>query len=194
MSTRYCVFAGSSPSSRPEYLGAARELGHELAKRSIDLIYGGASVGLMGALADAALEGGGHVIAVIPQALVAKEVAHPCVPDLRVVSSMHERKALMAELASGFIALPGGLGTLEELLEVLTWAQLGVHAKPCGVLNTCGYFDSLLALLDRAVSERFLRPEHRSMLVVESEPPALLDRLRSQVVPKIDKWLDRAAT
>jgi len=140
------------------------------------------------------LEAGGHVIGVIPHALVAKEVSHRGLPDLRVVGSMHERKALMADLADGFIALPGGLGTLEELLEVLTWAQLGVHAKPCALLDVCGYFDPLLALLDRAVTERFLAREHRDMLLVDVTAAGLLDRLAHHRMPELDKWIDRTKT
>jgi uncharacterized protein (TIGR00730 family) len=191
---RYCVFCGSSPGARREYEDAARELGRELVRREIELVYGGGDVGLMGTLADTVLEAGGHVIGVIPDALVAKEVSHRGLPDLRVVGSMHERKALMADLADGFIALPGGLGTLEELLEVLTWAQLGVHAKPCALLDVCGYFDPLLALLDRAVTERFLAREHRDMLLVDVTAAGLLDRLAHHRMPELDKWIDRTKT
>jgi uncharacterized protein (TIGR00730 family) len=191
---RYCVFCASSPGARPEYDGAARELGRELARRGIELVYGGGNVGLMGAVADAAIEAGGHVIGVIPEALVAKEVAHRGLPDLRVVRSMHERKALMADLADAFIALPGGFGTLEETLEVLTWAQLGVHAKPCALLDVCGFFAPLLDLLDRAVTERFLKPEHREMLLVGDTAAGLLDRLANHRMPELDKWIDRTKT
>jgi uncharacterized protein (TIGR00730 family) len=158
-------------------------------------VYGGGNVGLMGVIADAVLEAGGTVIGVIPDALVAKEVAHTGLPDLRVVGSMHERKALMADLADAFIALPGGFGTFEELLEVLTWAQLGVHEKPCAVVNTCGYFAPLLALLDSAVAERFLARAHRDLLLVGDTPKQTLDRLadRRGTVP-VAKWLDRSET
>jgi uncharacterized protein (TIGR00730 family) len=191
---RYCVFCGSSPGARPEYRAAARELGGELVRRGIELVYGGGNVGLMGDLADAVLEAGGNVIGVIPDALAAKEVAHLTLPDLRIVGSMHERKALMADLSDGFIALPGGLGTLEEFFEVMTWAQLGVHAKPCALLDVCGYFDPLIALLDRAVAERFLHPEHRDMLLVDSTAAGVLDRLARHRVPELDKWIDRTKT
>ena len=148
----------------------------------------------MGVVADAVLESGGHVIGVIPDALVAKEVVHTGLPDLRVVGSMHERKALMAELSEAFIALPGGIGTLEELLEMLTWAQLGVHDKPCALVNTCEYFAPLLALLDRAVAERFLTPEHRAMLLVAETPAQVLDRVARYRAPRVDKWIDRSET
>jgi hypothetical protein len=148
----------------------------------------------MGVIADATLEAGGRVIGVIPDALVAKEVAHAGLPDLRVVASMHERKALMAELSDAFVALPGGFGTLEELLEILTWSQLGVHDKPCAVVNTCGYFASLLAMLDRAVDERFLAPAHRDMLLVGDTPKQALDRLAQYRAVQVDKWIDRSET
>jgi uncharacterized protein (TIGR00730 family) len=173
---RVCVFAGSSAGSRIEYAAAARELGQALARRGVGLVYGGARAGLMGVLADAVLAGRGHVTGVIPQALVDKEIAHQGLSDLRVVRSMHERKAMMADLADGFIALPGGLGTLEELFEVLTWAQLGLHRKPCGLVNVRGYFDGLLSFVDHAIDERFVRSEYRSMILVSSSPGALLEQ------------------
>jgi len=190
---RICVFCGSSPGARPRYADAARSLGNALAKRSIELVYGGGNVGLMGVLADATLEAGGRVIGVIPESLRALEVAHQGLPDLRVVQSMHERKALMADLADGFIALPGGLGTFEELLEIATWSQLGIHSKPIGLLNVAGYFDALLALLDHAVAERFLRPEQREQLLVADAPQSLLDHLAAYRAPETDigKWIDR---
>jgi uncharacterized protein (TIGR00730 family) len=191
---RICVFCGSSPGRSELYAASATAFGRLLAGRGIGLVYGGASVGLMGTLADAALDAGGDVIGVIPRSLVKYEVAHRGLSDLRVVASMHERKATMADLADGFIALPGGNGTLDELFEVLTWAQLGEHSKPCGLLNIGGYYSHLLAFLDHAVGERFLRPEHRAMLLVESAPDAILDRLEAYRAPKIGKWIDRSAT
>jgi uncharacterized protein (TIGR00730 family) len=188
-----CVFCGSSPGARPAYREAARALGRALAEREIRLVYGGAAVGLMGALADAALESGGDVVGVIPEALVDMEVAHAGLPDLRVVASMHERKSLMAELSEGFVALPGGFGTFEEMFEILTWAQLGSHRKPCGVLDVEGYFGPLVALLDHAVEERFLKPAHRELLLVCEDPDELLDRFAVWSPPEVDKWLDRQA-
>lgn len=191
---RICVFAGSSPGTHPAYLETASALGATLAARGIGVVYGGARVGLMGALADAALAAGGHVTGVIPSALVAREIAHRGLSDLRIVASMHERKAVMAELSDAFIALPGGLGTLEELFEVLTWAQLGLHRKPAGLLNVHGYFDGLLSFLDHAVGERFLKAQQRAMLVVGAGVEDLLTQLQTYEPPRVDKWLDRAAT
>lgn len=188
---RVCVFCGSSRGSRPAYEAAARETGALLAARGSGLVYGGGNVGLMGAVADAALAAGGEVIGVIPEALVGWEVAHAGLTELRVVASMHERKALMADLSDAFIALPGGFGTFEELCEVLTWSQLGFHAKPCGLLNVEGYFDPLLALFNRAVEERFLRPAHRTLALEERDPARLLDLLDAYQPPPIDKWIDR---
>lgn len=184
-----CVFAGSSPGARPAYALAARTLGRALAAEGISLVYGGGSVGLMGVLADEALAEGGSVTGVIPRALFEREVGHDGLKELRVVESMHERKARMAELADAFIALPGGMGTLEELFETLTWGQLGYHDKPCGLLNISGYWDPMLAALDRAVGERFLADEHRRMLLVEEEPAALLELLRTYEPPRVEKWL-----
>lgn len=169
----------------------ARELGSALAARGIGLVYGGGCVGLMGMLADRVLAEGGHVTGVIPQALMDLEVGHRGLSDLRIVGSMHERKALMAELGDGFVALPGGLGTLDESFEILTWAQLGLHAKPVGLLNVEAYFDSLLVFLDHAVDERFLRPEHRALLQVHDRPAALLDQMERWVAPVLEKWIDR---
>ncbi|HVH07503.1 MAG TPA: TIGR00730 family Rossman fold protein [Myxococcota bacterium] len=191
---RVCVFAGSSPGASSGYAGVAAALAKELAARGLALVYGGARVGLMGTLADAALAAGAHVTGVIPESLVALEVAHESLPDLRIVASMHERKQVMADLADAFIALPGGLGTLEELFEILTWAQLGMHAKPCGILNVDGYYDALLAFLDRAVADRLVTPGHRAMLLVETEPAALLDRFAGYTPPPVEKWLDREET
>jgi uncharacterized protein (TIGR00730 family) len=190
---RLCIFCGSSPGARPGYAAATEELARLLAQRGIGIVYGGASVGLMGLLADTALEAGGEVIGVIPAALQKKEIGHTGLTHLEVVSSMHERKALMAELSNGFVALPGGSGTLEELFEVFTWSQLGLHRKACALLNVAGYYDGLAAFLDHAVAERFLRPEHRAMLLCEDSPLAVLDALGRFEPPVVDKWLDRAA-
>src|SRR5262245_38794419 len=172
-----CVFCGSSPGARSSYRSAAEALGRALARQKRTLVYGGGNVGLMGAAADAALAAGGRVIGVIPQHLVAREVGHAGVTDLRIVSSMHERKQLMADLSGSFVLLPGGLGSLEEFFEVWTWGQLGLHRKPYGVLNVDGYFDPLLAFLDHAVAERFVRQKHRELLIVDDNPERLLARL-----------------
>jgi uncharacterized protein (TIGR00730 family) len=189
-----CVFTGSSAGVRPAYRDAAADLGRTLAGRDLALVYGGARVGLMGVVADAALAAGGRVIGVIPEALVGKEIAHTGLTELRVVASMHARKALMNDLADAFVALPGGWGTLEEFFEVLTWAQLGLHRKPCGLLNVDGYFDGLLAFADHATAEGFVRREHRAMLTVADTAAALLDRLADERPPVVEKWLDRGAT
>lgn len=191
---RICVFAGSSAGSHPEYLAAARALGHALVQRGIGLVYGGARVGLMGELADTVLAGGGEAIGVIPEALVAREVAHRGLTELRIVPSMHVRKAMMADLSDGFIALPGGWGTLEELFEVLTWSQLGLHGKPCGLLNVLGFYDRLLAFIDYSVTERFVRHENRSMILQADAPGALLDLFDGYVPPAVEKWIDPAST
>jgi uncharacterized protein (TIGR00730 family) len=184
-----CVYCGSNSGSDPAFAAATKELAQRLVERDVRVVYGGGAVGLMGTLADAALEAGGTVVGVIPQALMDREIGHRGLTELRVVGSMHERKALMAELADGFVALPGGIGTLEELIEAYTWSQLGLHAKPLGVLNVNGYYDALEAFLDQAVLARFLRPEHRAVLAVEAEAGALLDRLDRAVVPTLTKWL-----
>jgi uncharacterized protein (TIGR00730 family) len=189
-----CVFAGSNGGTRDEYLVAARELGRVLARRQLRLVYGGARVGLMGALADAALSQDGRVIGVMPQALVAKEVAHQGLTELRVVESMHERKAMMGELADGFVALPGGWGTLEEFFEVLTWGQLGLHQKPCGLLNVHGYFDGLLAFVDHSIDEGFVRREYRPMICVSDSPDDLLDAMAAYKAPVVRKWIERTET
>ena len=186
-----CVYCGSNPGSRPEYGQAARALAREFLSQEIDLVYGGAKVGIMGMIADTMLEGGGRVIGVMPQALVEKEVSHPGLTELKIVSSMHERKALMAELSDGFIALPGGLGTLEELLEVLTWAQLGFHTKPCGLLNVLRFYDHLKSFLDHSTAEGFIMEAHRSMLVVEEDPQELIQKFMTYEAPKVSKWVDR---
>jgi uncharacterized protein (TIGR00730 family) len=189
--SRICVFSGSSPGQHPAYEEAATALGTLLAREGIGLVYGGAAVGLMGALADAARAADGEVIGVIPQSLVEHEIAHTGLADLRIVGSMHERKALMAELSDAFIALPGGIGTFEELFEVWTWAQLGSHAKPCALLNVRGFYDGLLAFLDHVVAEGFLKPMHRNMLIVEQDAPALLAAVRRYQPPAVTKWISR---
>ena len=185
---RVCVFCGSSPGKRRAYRDAAHAVGHLLAERSIDLIYGGARVGLMGAVADATLNGGGRVTGVITHSL-ADIVAHPRL-DLERVRTMHERKARFAELADAFIALPGGLGTFEEFFEMVTWNQLGIHDKPVGLLNIDGFYDPLLALLDHAVEERFIKAPHRDAIVVATTPRALLDQVMEHENPKVLKWID----
>ncbi|HET9553469.1 MAG TPA: TIGR00730 family Rossman fold protein [Anaeromyxobacteraceae bacterium] len=187
---RICVFCGSSPGNDPRYLEAAKVMGRTLAARKLGLVYGGSSIGLMGAIADAALEAGGEVIGVIPRALQLREIAHGGLTSLHVVPTMHDRKAKMAELAHGFVAMPGGMGTLEELAEVLTWAQLGLHARPCGLLDVAGYYRPLTAFFDQAVTQGFLRPEQRRLLLVEEQPAALLDRFASWTPPRVEKWLD----
>jgi hypothetical protein len=189
---RVCVYLGSSPGADPAYPAAVEALARELAGRGIGVVYGGGNVGLMGVLADAAMAAGGEVIGVIPDGLLAREVGHRGVTDLRVVGSMHERKALMADLADAFIAAPGGVGTLEELIEVYTWSQLGIHHKPVALLDTAGYWGPLAAWLDHAVEQRFLRPEHRAMLLVDPDPAALLDRLAAWEPPQVTKWIDRS--
>jgi len=174
---RICVFCGSSVGSSPSYVDAARELGRTLAQRGLGIVFGGGKVGLMGVLADAALAAGGEAIGVIPEALVAREIAHNGLTELRVVHSMHERKTLMADLADAFIALPGGFGTFEEFFEAVTWTQLGIHRKPCGLLNVDGYYDALLALLDRAVSDGFIREANRSLVLDAPDVLTLLEKL-----------------
>lgn len=189
-----CVFCGGNPGKNPAYLAAARNLGVTLAQSGLGLVYGGAQVGLMGAVADAALQHGGEVFGVIPEFIAAREIAHLGVTRLEVVSSMHERKARMAAHADAFVALPGGFGTLDELFEILTWSQLGLHRKPCAVLNVEGYFDGLLAFLDRAQDEQLLRPEYRAMLLVESDPVRLVERMRAHSPPVVQTWLKPGQT
>ena len=191
---RICVFCGSNSGSKPEYRHAAEDVGRSLAQRGIELVYGGGNVGLMGVVADAALAAGGRVIGVIPQALASKEVAHWGLTDLRIVESMHERKALMAELSDAFIALPGGIGTMEEFFEVWTWSQLGYHAKPCGLINSGGYFDGLISFLDHMTAEHFLREQHRSMLFVAQMANELLVQFAAFQPPRVEKWIDRDST
>lgn len=188
---RLCVFCGSSRGLNPEFAAAARQLATELARRNIEIVYGGGNVGLMGVVADAALAAGGAVTGVIPHALVSRELAHPALTALHVVGSMHERKALMAELSDGFIALPGGFGTLEEFCEVVTWTQLGVHAKPCGLLNTEGFYDGLLGFLAHALNEQFLRPTHFEIVVSADEPVTLIERVVAWQPPVVAKWIEK---
>jgi len=188
------VFCGSNPGVRPEYLGLADVLGRTLAQRGLALVYGGGRVGLMGRVADAALAAGGSVVGIIPESLVAKEVDHRGLTELHVVDSMHTRKRMMAERADAFIALPGGAGTFEELFEVWTWAMLGHHEKPCALLDVAGYYAGLTAFLDHTVAEGFVRAEHRSMLLVDTDPAALLDRCAAYRAPRVPKWIDAAQT
>lgn len=191
---KICVFTGSRHGARTEYADAAKRLGRVLVERGYGLVYGGGNVGLMTVIADRVLELNGHVTGVIPDSLVSKEVAHQGLTELRVVQSMHERKALMAELSDGFIAMPGGIGTMEEFFEVLSWAQLGIHDKPCGLLNVAGYYDPLIQFLDHAVGQDFIKPKHRALLIVESEPVKLLDRFETIIAGHPAKRFDRAVT
>jgi uncharacterized protein (TIGR00730 family) len=189
-----CVFCGSANGRRPAYARAARTFGAALAGRGLGLVYGGGSIGLMGVVADAALEGGAPVVGVIPRALARREIAHHGLTRLEVVPSMHARKARMARLSDGFVALPGGIGTMEELFEVLTWGYLGIHAKPTGLLDVGGYWRPLIRLLDHAVEEGFLRPAHRKLVVVERSPARLLERLARHRVPAATRWIEDRET
>ncbi|MDQ6774728.1 MAG: TIGR00730 family Rossman fold protein [Actinomycetota bacterium] len=189
---RILVFCGSSPGRLEEYSEAAAELGHLLAARGLETVYGGARVGLMGALADGALAAGGAVIGVIPHRLLEAEIAHTGLTKLHIVETMHERKALMAELSDAVIALPGGSGTLDELFELFTWSQLGLHRKPLGMLDVAGYWQPLMAFLEHAVNERFLRAEHLAALTISGDAVELLDRLAASRPRAVDKWLDRS--
>ncbi len=184
-----CVFCGSNTGAREAYLTATRSLAEAIAGRGLTLVYGGARVGLMGALADAALAAGGRVVGVMPKALVAREIEHEDLSEFHKVGSMHERKALMADLSDGFIALPGGAGTLEEIFEIWTWGQLGYHAKPIGLLNVAGFYDKLFAFLDHQSDERFIHQVHRDMLLVEHEPDRLLDGFAAYSAPVVEKWI-----
>jgi uncharacterized protein (TIGR00730 family) len=186
---RVCVFCGSSTGHRSEYADAAMRLGREMVRRGIGLVFGGGAVGLMGVIADAVLAAGGHAIGVIPHALVARELAHRALPDLRVVNSMHERKATMAALADAFIAMPGGFGTFEEFCEVVTWTQLGVHRKSCGLLNVGGFYDPLIAQFDRGVAEGFVKVANRRIVVARADPGALLDALGTAPAPPEAAWV-----
>ncbi len=189
--TRLAVYCGSSPGADPAYAAAAGALGREMAARGIGLVFGGGHVGLMGAIADAVLEAGGEVIGVIPEALRDKELAHQGCTELHVVSTMHERKSLMADYAKGFIAMPGGFGTFDEIFEMLTWGQLGYHTRPCGFLNVAGYYDALFAFLDTCVEARFVTHVHREMIIAATDPAELLDRMAEFEPPDQAKWLDR---
>jgi uncharacterized protein (TIGR00730 family) len=188
---RICVFCGSSPGSRPEYGIAAEEMGRELVRRNIGLIYGGGNVGLMGMIADAVLKAGGEVQGVIPENLMAREVGHKGLTKLHVVRSMHERKALMADLSDAFVAMPGGFGTLEEFCEVVTWTQLGLLAKPCGILNVLEFYTPLLRMFDHAVEEQFLKPENRALVLARESPADLLQALEEWRPVRVEKWLTR---
>ncbi len=185
------VFCGSNSGFRTDYAEAARSLARLLVEQNIRLVYGGGNVGLMGIIADEVMSAGGEVIGIIPESLDKKEVGHRAITELRVVGSMHERKAQMAELADGFIAMPGGIGTFEEFFEILTWAQLGFHEKPCAVLNIAGYYDGLLTLCNTAVSEGFLRPAHRQLILEDSNPEFLLEKMRNLKPLPLEKWLDK---
>ncbi|MDH4108336.1 MAG: TIGR00730 family Rossman fold protein [Gammaproteobacteria bacterium] len=187
---RICVYCGSAPGNRGEYAEAAIGLAAELVRRGIGLVYGGSSKGIMGVLADAVLERGGSAVGVMPHSLVQKEIAHSGLTELHVTATMHERKALMADMADGFIAMPGGFGTLEEIVEVLTWGQLRFHAKPCGLLNVAGYYDRFLAFVGHATNEGFVREGHREMLLVAALPAVLLDKFASYSAPELRKWVD----
>jgi len=189
-----CVYCGSSPGRLEDYAAAAYSLAAALVNLNIRLVYGGAAIGLMGMVADRVLALGGQVAGVIPTALAHKEIAHPGLTELHVTQSMHERKMLMAELADGFVALPGGIGTLEELFEIWTWAQLGFHQKPCGVLNVAGYYDALISFLDHSAAEQFVKPQVRDMLIVESDPHRLLARYGQYQAPAVRRWLGEAET
>jgi uncharacterized protein (TIGR00730 family) len=188
---RLCVFCGSSAGNRPAYRDAAEQLGVLLVERDIDLVYGGGNIGLMGVLADTVLARGGRVVGVIPESLIAKEVGHTGLTELRIVSSMHERKALMSDLSEGFIALPGGFGTLEEFCEVVTWSQLGLQSKPCGLLNVENYYGPLLELFDHAVREGFLREENRRLVLDDESPTRLLGKMAEFRPEPVAKWIDR---
>lgn len=186
---RICVFCGSNPGLRPDYAAAAQGLARVMAKRGIGLVYGGGHVGLMGIVADTIMAEGGEAIGVIPEALLRREVGHHGLTELHVVRSMHERKQLMADLSDGFIAMPGGYGTFEEFCEVITWSQLGIHPKPCGLLNVLGYYDALLAMFDHGVKEGFIHPQHRAMVLEDTDPAALIDGMIAFVPPKAEKWI-----
>jgi uncharacterized protein (TIGR00730 family) len=191
---RLCVFCGSSTGTNPAYRDAASALGELLATRGIGLVYGGGNVGLMGVIAETVLKAGGEVIGVIPQSLADREIAHVGVTDLRVVDSMHTRKAMMADLSDAFVAMPGGVGTFEEFFEAVTWTQLGVHRKPCGLLNTAAFYTPLAAFIDQAVSEGFIKPIHRAMITVDDHPERLLDALQKVELPDVPKWIRREET
>jgi uncharacterized protein (TIGR00730 family) len=187
---RICVFCGSNNGANPSYLTAAVEVGEFLAKRGIELVFGGGRVGLMGKIADTVLANGGNVIGIIPETLAEREVAHLGLTELHVVDSMHERKALMAELSDGFIAMPGGFGTFEEFCEIITWSQLGFHPKPCGLLNVDGFYDNLIAMFDKATNEKFIRQVHRELVLASDNIEPLFKLMQQFEPPKIEKWID----
>lgn len=189
---RVCIFCGSSFGANPEYQNAAESFARLLATNGIGVVYGGASVGLMGAVADAALAAGGEVIGVLPHSMMAREIGHNGLTELHLVDTLHERKAMMAELSDAFVALPGGLGTFEEIFEVASWAQIGLHKKPCAFLNTNGFYDGLLTFLETSVAEGFVRPESQALLLAESDPMLLLRRLQAYVPPAYDRWTKSA--
>ena len=191
MIKRVCVFCGSSKGFRPAYVKAARDMGKALLRRGTGVVFGGGRTGLMGELADTAMAGGGEVLGVIPRALVAREVAHHEITQLVIVRSMHERKAKMMELADAFVAMPGGYGTFEEFCEVITWAQLGLHQKPCGLLNVEGYYDSLLNLFNKGVDDGFINPTTRELVLEAADPDVLLDKLSYYKPPIVEKWIER---
>ena len=191
---RVCVFCGSSVGNQPAYREAAEALGALLAGRGIGLVYGGGNVGLMGVIADAVMAKGGQAIGVIPQSLADREIAATGITELRVVDSMHTRKAMMADLSDAFIAMPGGVGTFEEFFEVVTWTQLGLHRKPCGLLNVNGFYAPLAAFIDQATNEGFIRAEHRAAIILDSNPARLLDTLGTIELPRVPKWIDRTET
>ncbi len=188
---RLCVFCGSASGTRPEYLAAAQELGETMAKEDIQLVYGGGRVGLMGAVADSVLKHGGTVIGIMPERLAAKEIAHHGLTELHIVKSMHERKATMAEMSDGFIAMPGGFGTIEEFCEVLTWSQLGFQKKACGLLNVIGFYDSLIKLFDEMTEQQFVAPVHRELVLVSDNPKEMIQHVVNYTHTAPDKWLQR---
>jgi len=190
MLKKICVFCGSSPYSNSKYFSTAEELARLLVKHEIGLVYGGSDIGTMKVIADTVLDAGGEAIGVMPQVLVDKEIAHPGLTQLHIVDSMHERKALMAELSDGFIALPGGIGTLEELFEILAWSLLEIHKKPCGILNAHHYYEKLIDFLNHAAAEHFIKAEHHSILIMEEDPVTLLERMNGYRAPKVKKWKD----
>jgi uncharacterized protein (TIGR00730 family) len=189
-----CVFCGSSTGNDPLYTDAARRMGEAIVRRDLTLVYGGGRIGLMGEIARSVLKNGGRAIGVIPEALLRKELAYDDLTELHVVRTMHERKQMMADLADGFVAMPGGYGTFEEFCEVLTWSQLGIHHKPCALFNVNGYYDGMLALFDHAVAEGFVRPLHRSMVLAAAEPDVLLNAMERYEPPVVEKWLDVSRT
>jgi uncharacterized protein (TIGR00730 family) len=191
---RICVFCGSNPGANPVYMETAARVGEFLAAENVELVYGGGRVGLMGKIADTVLARGGKVIGIIPEDLAIKEVAHQGLTELYVVNSMHERKAMMADFADGFIALPGGFGTFEEFCEIITWAQLGIHQKPCALLNVNGFYDHLIAMFDFSTNENFIREDHRRLVLIESEIEKLYEQMKNYRPPKIEKWLDKEST